>query len=166
MTDKSIDSSDNMKSQSEEKFITVDELANSQNLIACYQMQVDKNDVCSPVYLGSYPDVPLPVNKTLQFGNHNMHVVTYVLTENEVKDKIYKIVGINVFKNNKRNSKCSLDLVMNDEQGCYQLLFNDHRKDTSQVVENLEKFPGRKHVLDYVIKKAFEEEPLKSILLQ
>lgn len=166
MIDINDDNNINTESYSEEKFSTVDELANSQNLIACYQMQVDNNGVCAPVYLGRYPDVPLPVNKALKFGDHQLHIVTYVLTEDEVKNKLYKIVGVNVFENNKRNSKCSLDLIMNDEKGTYQLLFNDHHNNTSHVVENLEKFPDKKHVLDYVITKAFSEEPLKSILLQ
>lgn len=145
------------------EFVSVDELFKSQNLIPCYQMQVNNDNKCVPVYLGRYPDVPLPVNKIIDYKRHNLHVVTYVLTEDEIKDKLYKIVGVNVFRQGNPNSLCSLDLVMNDEKGTYQLLFNDHQKYTTSVVENLEKFPGRDKILDYIINKAFED-PLLSIL--
>lgn len=153
----------NNDSESEETFATVDDLEKSQNLIACYQMQVDDKNECFPVYLGTYSDVPLPVSKIINYNNHNLHVVTYVLTKPEIDNKIYKIVGVNVFKKDKRNSMCSLDLVMNDEEKNYQLLFNDHHKKTTTVVENLEKFPGKENVLDYIITKSFEN-PLISIL--
>lgn len=167
-TKKNTESDDNelYDSQSEEEFSTVDDLAKSQNLIPCYQMQINDDNECNPVYLGKYPDVPLPVNKSIKYNNYNIHVVTYVLTEEEVKNKLYKIVGVNIFKENKRNSLYSLDLVMNeDENGQYQLLFNDHKKNTTSVVENLENFPDKDKILDYIIKKTFED-PLKSILIK
>jgi len=150
--------------QSEEDFHTVDELANNQKLINCYQIQVDENNTCNVVHLGMYPDVPLPVNKIINYKKHNLHVVTYVLTEDEVKDKLFKIVGVNVFRQNRKSSLCSLDLVMNEEKGNYQLLFNDHKKNITKVVENLEKFPGKDNVLEYIINKAFED-PVKQILV-
>jgi hypothetical protein len=137
-------------------------------------MQVDDSDNCTPVFLGSYPDVPLPVHKILQYKQYNLHVVTYILTEQEIADKLFKIVGVNVFRNNDKNSICSLDLVMIDEnnilsgsiakQSKYQLIFNDHIKNTSDVVENLEKFPGKDKVLEYIIIKSFEN-PVKAFLL-
>ena len=149
----------------QEKFVTVDELAKSQNLIACYQMQVNDNNKCNPVYLGKYPEIPTPLNRIIDYNNHKLHVITYVLTEDEIKDKLYKIVGVTTFKKDSPDSAYSLDLVMNDEEGVYQLLFNDHQKYTTTVVENLETFPGRDKVLDYVIQKAFKD-PFISILNQ
>lgn len=149
----------------DEEFHTVDELANNQKLINCYQIQVDEDNKCKPVHLGMYPDVPLPVNQIIKYKKYNLHVVTYVLTEEEVKDKLFKIVGVNVFRQNRKTSLCSLDLVMNEEKGNYQLLFNDHKKNTTKVVENLEKFPGKDKVLGYVINKAFEN-PVKQILVR
>jgi len=154
-----------INSDSEEEFDTVDDLAKTQQLISCYQMQVDDDNNCSPVYLGRYPDVPLPVNKIINYNNYKLHVVTYVITEDEVKNKLYKIVGVNVFKEGKRNSMCSLDLVLNHEKGNYQLLFNDHRNNTTDIVETLEKFPGKDKILEYVITKAFDD-PVKSVLLK
>jgi len=159
MTESDVD----MTKGSNEDFYTVDELAKKQGLINCYQMQVDDNNECFPVNLGKYPDVPLPVNHVIKYKKHMLHVVTYVLTEQEVKDKLFKIVGVNVFRNNSKNSMCSLDLVKNEEQGNYQLLFNDHKKNTTDVIENIEKFPGKTKVLNYVIDKVFED-PVKSII--
>lgn len=154
----------NIHDQDNNSTVTIDELAKNQNLIKCYQMQVD-DDRCFPVYLGKYPDIPMAVNKTLNYNKYDLFIVTYILTEDEIKDKLYKIVGVNVFKHNKKDSIYSLDLVKNDESNGYQLLFSDHMKNTSKVIENLEKFPGKDKVLEYIIEKTFEE-PLKSILIK
>lgn len=154
-----------MDNQDTEEFQTVDDLGNNQKLINCYQIQVDENNACKPVHLGMYPDVPLPVNRIIKYKKYDLHVVTYVLTEDEIRDKLFKIVGVNVFRRNRKSSLCSLDLVMNDEKGNYQLLFNDHKANTSTVVENLEKFPGKDIILGYIINKAFDD-PLKSILIK
>lgn len=148
-----------------EEFETVDQLADKQQLINCYQMQVDKDNECHPVLLGRYPDVPLPVNHVLKYKKYLLHYVTYVLTEDEVQDKLFKIIGVNVFRQNRKSSMCSLDLIKNDESGKYQLIFNDHRSNKTSLVENLETFPGKDKALAYVINKSFEE-PLKSILLR
>lgn len=146
-----------------DEFETVDKLADQQNLIDCYQMQVDKNNECHPVHLGKYPDVPLPVNHVLKYKKYNLHYVTYVLTKDEVENKLFKIIGVNVFRQNRKASMCSLDLVKDGESGRYQLLFNDHKNNKTLVVENLEKFPGKDKALSYILSKSFED-PLKSVL--
>lgn len=143
---------------------TVDKVAENQNLIDCYQIQVDKDNNCSPVYLGKYPDVPLPVHKIFKLKKYRLHLVTYVLTEDEIENKLFKIVGVNVFRQNRNNSICSLDLVLSSDKKSYQLLFNDHVTNESKVVENIEKFPGKDDVLEYITIKAFED-PVKSRLL-
>tara|TARA_B110000908_G_C10091273_1_gene374127 strand:+ start:350 stop:799 length:450 start_codon:yes stop_codon:yes gene_type:complete len=147
------------------EYKTIDELSNEQNFTDCYQMQLDEKDICSPVYLGKYIDVPLPVHKIINYNNHKLHVVSYVLTGGDVKDKIYKMVGVNVFENDKTESMCSLDLVKHPDKNSYQLIFSDHKDRTVKVVKNIEKFPGREKVLDYILEQTFEE-PVKSILLR
>lgn len=147
-----------------DEFGTVDDLTNK-NFVDCYQMQVDEENNCTPIHLGKYPDVALPVHKIINYKKYLLHVVTYLLTQEEVDNKLYKIVGVNVFRRNRKSSICSLDLVKNGDESGYQLLFCDHRKNTVDVVENIEKFPGKDKVLGYVIQKAFED-PVKSILLQ
>lgn len=147
-----------------DEFITVDQLADNQKLIGCYQIQVDDNNDCRPVYLGKYPDVPLPVNKVIKYNNHSLIVVTYVLTEEEIKHGLYKIVGVNVFKQNDKNSKYSLDLIMNDKNKNYQIILNDHDKQTTDVIENIEKFPDRNKVIEYIIRKSFEESVISRLL--
>jgi hypothetical protein len=152
-------------SQDNDEFETVDQLADRQGLIDCYQMQVDKDNECHPVHLGKYPDVPLPVNHILKYKKYILNYVTYVLTEDEIKNNLFKIIGVNVFRQNRRSSMCSLDLVKDGETGKYQLLFNDHKNNKTLVVENLEKFPGKEKALAYIINKSFEE-PLKSVLIK
>lgn len=149
----------------ENEFSTIDQLADTQNLIDCYQIQVDENNQCSPVFLGKYPEIPLPVNRILHYKKYVLHVVTYVLTAEEIKEKLFKIVGVNIFRQNRKNSLFSLDLILNDEKQIYQLLFNDHVTNETQIVENLKEFPGKDKILEYVIIKSFEE-PVKSRLLK
>lgn len=149
----------------QEDFGTIDELTDQHGFVDCYQMQVDDNNNCKPVHLGKYPDVPLPVNKIIKYKKYLLHVVTYVLTKQEVDDKLYKIVGVNVFRKNRKSSICSLDLVKKGSGGGYELLFCDHKKNTVDVVEKLEKFPGKDKVLEYVINKAFDD-PVKSVILR
>ncbi len=148
-----------------DKYQTVDELAKSNKLIECYQIQVDDNNNCKPVLLGAYPEVPLPVNKIINYNNYALHVVTYILTKDDIDNNLYKIVGVNLFKNNRKVSLCSLDLVMDPPTKQYLLLFNDHDNNTTTIVEKLKKFPGADKVLEYIINKAFFDEPLKSILV-
>jgi hypothetical protein len=148
-----------------QEFLTVDQLADNQSLINCYQMQLDENNICRPVYLGKYPDIPLPVNKVMKYKKYLLYVVTYVLSEQEIADKLFKIVGVNVIRQNRKSSIYSLDLVMNDELKNYQLLFNDHVANKTVVVENIEKLPEKDQILEYILQKSFEE-PLKSKLLE
>jgi hypothetical protein len=169
----SLDTKDLDKNQNKEKnedneldeFQTVDQLADRDKLIDCYQMQVNDNNECHSVHLGKYPDVPLPVNHVIKYKKYMLHYVTYILTKDEIDNKLFKIIGVNVFRKNRKNSMCSLDLVKGGESGKYQLLFNDHKHNKTVVVENLDKFPGKEKALAYVINKSFEE-PLKSILIK
>lgn len=153
-----------MTDSKKETFSTVDELANKQKFVDCYQMQVDNNNNCEPVHLGKYIDVPLPVNKIINYKNYDMHVVTYVLTKDEIENKIYKIVGVNLFKKGDKSSLCSLDFAKDPDKNNYNLIYSDHKKNTYEVVEKVDKFPGKDKVLEYIITKSFEN-PIKSILI-
>ena len=98
----------------------------TKELIKCYQMQIDDNEDCVPVYIGEYPEVPTPLLKIIKHEEYVIHIVCYILTEKEVENKNYNIVGAIIFKNNNdtnensddfkkqekyENSICSLDLV-------------------------------------------------------
>ena|SRR5579872_2501340 len=145
-------------------FVSVDDLADKQQLIKCYQMQVDSNNVCRPVLLGSYPDVPFPVNEKIPLKKSILYTVTYVLTEKEINDKLFKIVGAVVFNKNENNSLYSVDLVANEDQKSYQLILNNHTSKSSKVIENVEKFPDRDKVFEYVLNKTFEEPTIIQLL--
>lgn len=151
-----------MMKKNAEEFQTVNELADEQKLIDCYQIQI-KDDKCISVFLGKYPDVPLPVHKIIKYNKYMLHIVTYILTKDEVDMGLLKIVGVNVFRQNCKNSMCSLDLVMNKEENKYQLIFSDHKKNTFEVIEKLEKIPDNDKIIEYIIHKAFED-PIKSLI--
>lgn len=150
---------------SNQEFKSIDELAKEQKFINCYQMQLDDNKICKPVYLGKYLEVPLPIHKIINFNNYKLHVVSYILTDDDIKDKIFKIVGVNIFEKDKNDSLCSIDLAKHSDNNSYQLLYSHHINRTVEVVENIENLPDKDKVLEYIISKSFEE-PVKSILLK
>ena len=53
---------------------------------------------------------------------------------------------------------------MNDKSKNYQIILNDHNKQTTDVIENIEKFPGRDKVIEYIIRKSFEESVISRLL--
>lgn len=143
---------------------TIDELTNNK-LVKCYQMQINENLECMPVYLGEYPDVPLPVNKSIKINNHVAYIVTYVLTEQEILDKLYKLVGVNIFTEDNKNSLCSVDLIYNFDIQKYQTIFNDHKLNTTTVIDTLSERLNKSQVLELVIKKTFESSLVENVLL-
>lgn len=147
-----------------EDFITIDELAEENNLIDCYQIQVGDDNTYGAVYLGKYPEIPLPVNKIINYGKYKLFVVTYILTKHEIDNNKLKILGVNIVKDGENESSYSLDLIAISENK-YQLVFSNHIDNTSIVVENIEIFPKKDKVIEYIIEKTFED-PVKEILLE
>jgi len=157
MTDLKIDSK-------KDEFKKVDELADSTGLIDCYQIQVENDGKFKPVLLGKYPDVPLPVNFSIKSPNdkHRLYCVTYIMTSDEIKNKLFKIVGIVVFKDNE--SVSSLDMVVN-ENNEYQYILNDHKKNESKFIRKIDKFPPKDKVLEVLVQEAFKEDIVNKLLL-
>lgn len=147
-----------------DEFITLDKLTQSQNLIDCYQIQVDDNNICNPVLIGRYPEIPLAVNTSIKYNGYLLHVVTYLLTKEEIDDGLFKIIGVNVFKNNDKNSLYSLDLIFNTEHKLYEIILNNHIENATITVEKLEIFPPRDALIEFIVTKVFEG-PLKQILI-
>ena len=164
----------------------VDDLVNiddiSGDLTKCYQIQVDKDGIPKPVYIGSYKDIPLVTHTTVLYdqskeamknkpnnekpgkNKYRIHVVTYVLPEDAIQNKIYKIVGLIVQKNEDTESLVSLDMRYNTSNKKYEFIFCDHKTDEVTVVKSI-KFPGADNVLKSIMDQIFEE-PLKSVLLK
>ena len=154
----------------------------SGDLTKCYQIQVDKDGVANPVYIGSYKDIPLVTHTTILYdqskesmknkptgakpskNKYRIHVVTYVLPEDAIQNKIYKIVGLIIQQNEDAESLASLDMRYNTSNKKYEYIFCDHKTDEVTVVKSI-KFPGADNVLKSVMNQIFEE-PLKSVLLQ
>ena len=152
------------KNQESNEFISIEELAEENNLIDCYQIQIDDGNIYSAIYLGKYPEIPLPVNKIINYGKYKLFVVTYILTKHEIDNNKLKILGVNIIKEGQNESTYSLDLIAIPENK-YQLVFSNHNDNTSIVVENIEIFPKKDKVLEYIIEKTFEN-PVKEILLE
>lgn len=127
--------------------------ANNNDLISCYQMQI-KHDKCVPVFIGQYKTLPVPTHKIIKHNKYYLHVITYILTDEEIKNKIYKIVGIVVFRNLNEKSFCSIDLILAPTTEEYQLIYNNHRKFTTKIISSID-FP-KYNLIDFIINKAFE----------
>lgn len=153
----------NNTSTSEEEFKTINDIAFDQKLIECYQIQIHDNKA-TPILLGMYPEIPLPVNKTLKYDKYDIYVVTYILSKEEIDNKIYKIIGVHGMLNKSYDSIFSVDLIsnaLNEKDGeninSYQIIFNDHKNNDTKNIKKIEKFPDREHVIEMLITTTFEE---------
>ena len=136
-------------------------MTNSEELIKCYQIQIIKNK-CKPVYLGSYPHVPLPVLKIINHKNYILQVVAYVLTEDEIKN--YNIVGVVIFnKKDNENSICSFDLVYEDKK--YKFYYNDHNTKKEKEVKVIKNDVNKDNIMTLLIEGVFNISPTKEMLL-
>lgn len=173
---------------SSEEFLKIDNVGS--NLTKCYQMQVDENDIAHPVYIGSYEEIPLQTHATILYDqskdifihddtNHKnnknnkddknvyrVHVVTYIVPEDVMNtpENKYQIVGMIIQKNDEEKSLSSFDLMYNTKTKKYEYIYCDHDNDTQEVIEILDKFPGKEHVLEELLERLFNDR-FKSILL-
>lgn len=184
------------ESDAKDEFVDIDKV--SEDLIKCYQIQVDKDGKATPVFIGSYIEVPLLTHTSIMYdqrkdmlnfndktvesgavkktrregkkvkkvGNniYRIHVVTYMLPEEAIRNKIYKIVGLVVQKNQDSESLCSLDLRFNTDSGKYEYIFVDHLTEKVTLVETLDAFPGSENVLADLASRMFDE-PIKSVII-
>ena len=158
---------DNEKDVSE--FISVDDL--TKELLTCYQMQLDDEGSCKPVFLGKYHEIPLPVSKVMEYKKYKLMFVTYILTQEEIDQKLYKIVGINIFRNGRSSSAYSLDFVYDDETKKFNLIFCEHNegegsfdKQNWEVIQTLDNLPEREKIMNHLAEYIFKD-PVKGILL-
>lgn len=178
-------------SNTKDEFVNIDDV--SGELIKCYQIQVNANGEAIPTFIGSFKEIPLVTHTTILYdqnkdmlniqekkikgGNfvntnrkknkknvYRIHVATYIMPEDAIENKIYKIVGLIVQKNKKPASIASLDLRYNTDNSKYEYIYCDHAKDTVSVVKTLDKFPGSDNILNHLMEQMFED-PLKQLIL-
>jgi len=149
----------------------------TKELIKCYQMQIDDNEDCVPVYIGEYPEVPTPLLKIIKHEEYVIHIVCYILTEKEVENKNYNIVGAIIFKNNNdtnensddfkkqekyENSICSLDLVYENKK--YRLYYCDHENKKEEKIKTIDGKLKRDDVVPLLIDGVFRLSPTRELL--
>jgi hypothetical protein len=145
-----------------EQYVDVDKLTNLH--YKCYQIQVI-DDVCVPVFIGAYENVPLPIIKVMKYKKYVLHIVVYLMTKEEVDNMLYKIVGINIARQNRANSLWSFDLIYNVGAKCFQHILCDHKNGTVKEIENIEKFPGRDRAVENLVMRIFED-PVNKIFFK
>ncbi len=131
---------------------------------ACYQIQVI-DDVCKPVFLGMYEDIPLHVIKTMKYKKYVCYVVAYILSKEEVDNKLYKIAGINILRQNRKTSLYSLDYVYNSDNNAFELILCDHVKDSVEIIEKMDTYIGKDKLCEYMVIKLFQD-PVQQIFFK
>jgi len=142
-------------------YSTINKLAND-NLISCYQIQPCKTNKCVPVFIGTFETIPIYTHKILHHNNYKLHIITYILTVDEVKNKDYKILGVVVFKNNDETSKYSVDISYDNEIKQYQVTYNHHKKQTTNILNTIDTLDN-KNIIEYIMEQLFAS-PLKNKL--
>jgi hypothetical protein len=177
-----------MSKTERDDFVNIDDV--SGDLVKCYQIQVDESGKAEPVYIGSFKDIPLVTHTTVLYDQnkdmlnienkkieggasstneakrnvYRIHVVTYIMPEDAIDNKIYKIVGMVVQKNKKPESIASLDLRFNTQNGKYEYIYSDHHVESVKVVKTLDKFPGSDKILTNLMEQMFEY-PMRNLIL-
>jgi hypothetical protein len=173
--------SENSDNIEDNEYVNIDDVAD--NLIKCYQIQIDEvNNTAKPMYIGSFESVPINAHTVFEYdqkrdrinkksnsspsitNKYKIHVVTYVMPEDSIKENIYKIVGLIVQKNNEDASICSLDLKYNVGNNKFEYVLCDHIKNTTEIVSTLDTTPKKDDVLPNLMSMIFED-PIKSIIV-
>lgn len=127
-----------------EEYVSV----NKNKLQKCYQVQI-KDGKMESVFLGEYHEIPVPVVKALQYKNKKLLVITYILTQEEINDKLFKILGLVILDKDSNESSRSVDLIYNDAISKLQLILVDHKNKESkpEVLKTLEEFPKNEDMI-------------------
>lgn len=147
---------------SNETFLTVEELSKKNSLNPCYQMQLSSDNTCIPIHIGYYDKVPMFVHETINRDDYNINLVTYILTEEEIKNKQFKIIGAVIFHNDDDESQASFDLVATLDNKHYQFVFEDHVNKNKMVIEEIDTFPGNENIFDLLLEKMLST-PIKDL---
>lgn len=146
--------------EKEDEFIDLSQ--SLKNHYQLYQIQVnDENGEVKPIHLGSYKEIPLPVIKVIKYKEFVCHVVSYILTQDEINSKLYKIVGIHISKDENTNSLYSLDYIYNVDEKMFELILCNNTNDTVENIEKIDKFIGKDNIIEYIINNLFNGEAKK-----
>lgn len=126
----------------------------SDGLISCYQIQPCNEKKCKPVFIGKYKTIPTYTHKIVKYNNYKLHIITYLLSDDEVKKNIYKILGIVIFKDDNEQSDHGFDLSYISDNDKYQLIYSNHKSNIIDIVEQLDKLPDG-NIIDYVLNRFF-----------
>lgn len=141
-------------------YSAINKLAND-DLISCYQIQPCKENNCKAVFIGRFNSIPTYTHKILHHNDYKLHIISYILTDNEIKNKIYKIIGVVVFKNTNENSKYSVDLSYDTDIKKYNITYNNHKKQITDTINTIDNMP--ENIIEYIIEQLFTS-PLKTKL--
>lgn len=95
---------------------------------------------------------------------YKIHVVTYVITKEDVAKKLYKIVGLMVQTvGNDAVCFCSLELRYNSTTKTYEYIFCDHISEIDRLIDTVPVFPGVDKILPNIVEKIFED-PILSLI--
>ena len=133
----------------------------------CYQIQInDENNTVFPVLIGKYKEIPLVTNKVVELSDRNLtlHYVTYIMTQEDIDAKIYKIIGVTVFDksdNEEKESKSSIDFIYEDDK--FKLIYCDHINNKIETLEIIDNIPKKNELLTFFMEKTLSNYLYKII---
>lgn len=150
-----------MTDKNENEFVSI----SKNKFIDCYQVQI-KDGKMEPVFLGEYHEIPVPVNKVLKYNNKKLIVVTYILTKDEIDNKLFKILGIVILNEDSDKSSHSIDLVYNDDIDKLQTMIVNHsNKDIEpEIINTLDKFPKNEDMISELMESLLNKDVLKILI--
>ena len=120
--------------------------------IACYQMQYNENDMKhTHIFIGRYKEVPLQIIKIFKYHDYICNIVSYTLTADEIDAHIFKIIGLMITLPERDDVMYCYDLVYNQPENCYQLIWCDCVKNNHLIIERMDRFPGNHLMIDVMI---------------
>jgi hypothetical protein len=138
-------------SDTKDDYISID----NHELTKCFQIQIKDNKVV-PVYLGEYHEIPVPVNKVLKYNKNKLIVVTYILTEEEIDEKLFKLLGIVIVKEGTEKSGHSIDLIYSDDK--LQIILVDHKNKKDYItLKVFDQFPKNEDMISELMELLTDE---------
>jgi hypothetical protein len=142
----------------DEEYVSID--LKTENLIKCYQIQLH-NNIPTPILLGKYHELPLPINLNMKYKNHKLFVVTYILTEDEITNKLYKFIGIQFIPDDKDKPSYILDMIYDVEKKVYQYILINVDTEKELIIKEFTEPPKKDLFIEELMKLLDNEEVIK-----
>lgn len=110
-----------------------------------------KGDEIDAKFIGKYKEIPVHIIDRFDHNEYKCQIVSYLLTKEEIDEKIYRIVGILVEKDN--NIISSYDMIYCKDDSIYQYIVYDILDGSMResVKESFENYPSNDLLIERLL---------------